>query len=451
MNMKNETMKLMMRMAVVMLIVLAASDTWASQVQLDVALSTPAIMAGEKQTAYLRVAMTGFELKDESERTPVNVAIVLDKSGSMQGDKIRQAREAAIMAIGKLRDNDIVSVVTYDTCINVVVPATKVSDRDRIYKAIRGIQAGGNTALFAGVSKGANEVRKFLSKNRVNRVVLLSDGLANSGPSTPAELGELGRSLGQEGIAVTTIGLGLGYNEDLMTELAQRSDGNHMFAENATDLARAFDNEFGDVLSVVAQEVTVRIQCAQGIRPVRLLGREGDIAGQRVTTTLNQIYSEQMKYVLLEVEVPAGRNNTAKEVATVEVSYANMATKTNDRLKSNISIAFVDSPEEVERRTNKEVMVAAIRQIGMERNEAAMKLRDEGKIEEARDLFTSNSNWLGFNSVRFDSRVLKEDMNTNRASVSNLAPGDWAHNRKVIKAEQYKAKAQQQEFVKGKP
>ena len=451
MNMKTTTMKLMMRTGVVLLLVLAASESWASQVHLDVALGTPAVLAGAKQTAYLRVAMTGFELKDESRRTPVNVAIVLDKSGSMQGEKIRQAREAAIMAIGKLRDDDIVSVVTYDTSINVVVPATKVSDRERVYQAIRGIQAGGNTALFAGVSKGANEVRKFLARNRVNRVVLLSDGLANHGPSTPAELGELGRSLGQEGVAVTTIGLGLGYNEDLMTELAQRSDGNHMFAENATDLARAFDNEFGDVLSVVAQEVTVRIQCAKGIRPVRLLGREGDIAGQRVTTTLNQIYSEQMKYVLLEVEVPAGRRNTAQEIAAVEVSYANMATKTNDRLKSNISIAFVDSPEEVERRTNKEVMVAAIRQIGMERNEEAMQLRDEGKIEEARDLFTSNSAWLGRNSSKFDSRILKEDRWLNQKSSSNLAPGDWAHNRKVIKAEQYKAKNQQQLDPKGKP
>ena len=92
MNMKTTTMKLMMRTGVVLLLVLAASESWASQVHLDVALGTPAVLAGAKQTAYLRVAMTGFELKDESRRTPVNVAIVLDKSGSIQGDKIRQAR-----------------------------------------------------------------------------------------------------------------------------------------------------------------------------------------------------------------------------------------------------------------------------------------------------------------------------------------------------------------------
>ena len=127
------------------------------------------------------------------------------------------------------------------------------------------------------------------------------------------ELGQLGQSLGKEGMSVTTIGLGLGYNEDLMSKLAIKSEGNHYFAENATDLARVFDKELGDVLTVVAQEIVVRIECARGIRPVRALGREADISGQRVTATLNQLYSEQEKYVLIEVEVPAGASGTTRE------------------------------------------------------------------------------------------------------------------------------------------
>jgi len=188
----------------------------AQQVAVDAAMSQSIILAGEKQTAYLRVAMTGFEV-EEADRTPVNVAIVLDKSGSMTGEKIEHAKEAAIMAIRRLRKDDIVSVVVYDTTVNVLVPATKLSNKESIANTIRSIKSGGNTALFAGVSRGANEVRKFLAKNRVNRVILLSDGLANVGPSAPSDLAELGDSLGREGISVTTIGLGLGYNEDLMT------------------------------------------------------------------------------------------------------------------------------------------------------------------------------------------------------------------------------------------
>ncbi len=104
--------------------------------------------------------------------------------------------------------------------------------------------------------KGSSEVRKFINRNRVNRVILISDGIANVGPSSPEALGNLGASLGKEGISVTTIGLEAEYNEDLMTKLAMYSDGNHAFAETPQDLARIFDHEFNDILSVIAQDVT---------------------------------------------------------------------------------------------------------------------------------------------------------------------------------------------------
>ena len=113
----------------------------------------------------------------------------------------------------------------------------------------------------------------------MNRVILLSDGQANVGPKSATELGELGMSLGKEGISVTTIGLGAGYNEDLMANLAGYSDGNHAFVENAEDLVRIFNYEFGDVLSVVAQDLVIRIQLMDGVRPMRLLGRDGEILG----------------------------------------------------------------------------------------------------------------------------------------------------------------------------
>ncbi len=251
----------------------------ASQVKLDVSLGNPTLIAGRKQTTYLKVGLTGFEMSGKAKRTPANIALVIDRSGSMQGEKIQQAKEAARMAVDRLNGDDIVSVIVYDDTVNVLVPATKASDRSTILAGIERIKAGGSTALFAGVSKGAAEVRKFLSRERVNRIILLSDGLANVGPDTPGALGDLGSSLSKEGISVTTLGLGLGYNEDLMMQLAQRSDGNHAFVEHPRDLVKIFNYEFGDVLSVVAQEVLVTIECGEGIRPVKVLGRRADIAG----------------------------------------------------------------------------------------------------------------------------------------------------------------------------
>lgn len=119
----------------------------------------------------------------------MNIAIVLDKARSMQGSKIEEARRGAIEAVKRLGPNDIVSVITYDSTVQVLVPATKLTDKAAVCQKISQIKAGGRTALFAGVSKGAVEVRKFLDKERVNRVVLLSDGKANIGASSPSELG----------------------------------------------------------------------------------------------------------------------------------------------------------------------------------------------------------------------------------------------------------------------
>ncbi len=160
----------------------------AQAVKLDVALARPTmvICTQPKCENHLRIALEGFPLPDPAKRSPVNVAIVIDRSGSMLGDKIQNARRAAIQAIDRLRDDDIVSVVAYDTGVEVLVPATRASDREEIKRRIETIKADGNTALFAGVSKGAAEVRKFRDDKYVNRVILLSDGLANIGPASPS-------------------------------------------------------------------------------------------------------------------------------------------------------------------------------------------------------------------------------------------------------------------------
>ena len=109
-----------------------ASLATAKQVGLDVSMANPLLLAGKKQTAYMKVGLTGFTLEPAGERSPVNVALVIDKSGSMSGDKIRKAREAALMAVDRLGSEDIISVVAYANSVSVLVPATKVSNRTAI-------------------------------------------------------------------------------------------------------------------------------------------------------------------------------------------------------------------------------------------------------------------------------------------------------------------------------
>ncbi len=424
-------------------VVIKMSDTvLAYQIKLDTALATPALLAEQKQKVYLRVSLTGLPLQQQK-RVPINVALVIDKSGSMQGEKITNAKKAAIMAVEHLRPDDIISVITYDHQAEILLPATKASDKELIIQKINNLKAGGSTALYDGMEKAAKEIRKFLDRKRVNRIVLVSDGLANVGPSTPEELGKLGAALGEENISVTTIGLGLAYNEDLMTQLAKKSDGNHSFVEEASDLLAFFEHEFSDILSVVSQEVNVTIICGEGIRPLRVLGRDAKILAQQVFVKLNQLYSEQEKYILLELEVPAHKAGEELMIAGIAVVYRRMDNDKMERMSNMARASFTDSFEIVAEKTNVSVMTAVAEQLAVEKNELAVKLRDEGKIKEAQRVLIENANKLGEEAAKYNSKSLEKLKEMNLDDAKNLEGNKWVKQRKLMRKKQYKSKTQQ--------
>ncbi len=419
----------------VLMLALTAAPSWlpAGQIRLDVSMAQPTLLAEKKQTTFVKVGLTGFRMSSKADRTPVNVSFVLDKSGSMSGTKIAKAKEAANWAVRRLDREDIVSVVVYDSTVNVLVPATKLTDKDAVCQKICEINSGGSTALFAGVSKGAAELRKFIDRNRINRVILLSDGLANIGPQSPSELGELGSALIEEGISVSTMGLGLGYNEDLMVQLAQRSDGNHFFIERAEDLAKVFNFEFDDVLSVVAQEVAITINVGPEVRPVRVLGREAEINGRQVIVQMNQLYQEQEKYVILEVELPPTQAGRTRRIAEVDVTYANMQTKATDRLSSTVGVNFDMSEEVVEAKTNGAVMAECVLQIANEQNKLATALRDKGDVEGARKVLQDNASYLSRNAAMYGSEKLRQRAADNDGQSRLLDEQEWAGSRKRMR------------------
>lgn len=421
----------------------------AEQLKLEVGASYPTMLAGEKQTNYVRIALTGFDTPENEDRPPVNTAIVIDQSGSMQGKKIEQAKKAAIAAVERLRDEDIVSVVLYADSATVLVPATKASDRETIISQIRTVQAKGSTALFAGVSKGAAEVRKFLDKESVNRVILLSDGQANVGPQSPQELERLGTSLVKEGISVSTLGLGLGYNEDLMSRLAVAGSGNHLFVENAENLVGVFQKEFNDLMSVVATDFEIHAKIGEGIRPVRVLNTKADISGQDIYLPLAQLYARQQRYFVVEVEVEPGKNDTTRPMAEVSVEYKNLVSKTTDKLASNIEVRFTNEKPRVAFECDTTTLALCTLQLANEKNIRATALRDAGKILEAKQLLNDNSVRLKALADTYQfapalSKELLRNVELNRAqSVDVEDEKKWVGSRKMMRQEQVKNSVQQ--------
>lgn len=409
----------------------------ADPLTLDVRPTKTVLPADQQTVTHVRIGLSGAPLATVPKRPPLNLALVLDRSGSMAGEKLARAREAAQLAVRSLRDDDIVSVVTYENGVQVLVPATKATARDEICRQIESIHEGGGTALFAGVAKGAEEVRKFLVKDRVNRVLLLSDGLANVGPQTPAELGEFGASLIKEGISVTTVGLGNGYNEDLMTQLAGRSDGRHAFINDAEALVSFFRDEMGAMQSVVAQQLTVTVTCDPGVKPLRVVGRDATVVDGRVTLSLNQLFAGEEKYLILEVQVPSTAAGNARDLVHAEVTGRALADGAAFTARAGTSVRFSGNESDVAASIDKKAMADAVAQLATVENIRAMALRDKGDVEGAKKVLLGNEAYLQKNALELGSDALRKLDAYNRQDRQNLDAADWSAARKQMKDAQY--------------
>jgi Ca-activated chloride channel homolog len=415
----------------------AVSAAAPAAVDLDARLARPLLLAGQKNSAQLRVSLIGREAQagQSQNRPEVNVCIAIDRSGSMAGEKMENARRGALSAVAKLRDGDIVSVVAYDDVVRVVVPAARAVNRTALQAGINALQPGGDTALFAGVVKCATEVRKFASKNRVNRIVLLSDGMANVGPSSPAELGTLGSELAAEGISVATVGLGADYNEDLMAELAVRSDGGHVFVERPADLARFLEQELGAIAAVVARDVEVKIACTAGARPLRVIGRPAQIVGQIVTTSFGKIYGRRQHLFVIELETDAGVAGSSRPLATVEVAYHDLLAHHDSQLRQPIVAQFTARGAEVDKRADPAILSELSILNADLVAERAMKLRDQGDFAAAQQELRQNADQLARDHQQYRDPRLQSKVREAKQQAESLSPksSEWNIQRKQMK------------------
>jgi len=420
----------------------SANDNSKDPISLRIELDRSVLPANKAEKAIVKISLDGLRRERAESRPPVNLVIVLDRSSSMHGDKIVQAKAAAIEALNRLASDDIFSLVTFDSNIETIIPATRVGDGKSLESKIRRIEPRGMTALFGGVTQGASELRKNIEDSRyIHRIILLSDGQANQGPRTPEELGRLGAALVKEGISVTTVGLGLGYDEDLMTRLALRSDGNTYFVEGSSDLPHIFAAELGDVLNIVARRVVMKIEFPSEIRPIRFIGRDGSIEGQYAEVTLNQIYGGQEKYALIEVEVPARKENTECTIVNAKIIFEDPISQKTSTLTAQKNARFSADEETIVKSANHSVQTEYAKNIVATTEEEVIQLVDAGKQEEAAKLMKWNAESLSKIATTYGvSSVLdiSNDLEKNAESIEVVGYGTTAEektqNRKKMKS-----------------
>jgi len=258
------------------------------------------------------------------------------------------------------------------------------------------------------------------------------------GPSLPADFAQLGRELLDDGISVSTIGLGLDYNEDLMLQLARASDGNHAFANAPNDLIQIFDREFDDVLTACAQTVSIDVDAAPGVKLTRALSREGDVQGDHAAFKMNQVYAATEHYILLEFEVEGATPSDVSEFGRVHVSYTVPETGAREAIEVPIRGRFSASADEVTNARDQTVMVAVVEQTARARAQEAVKLRDEGKHTEAAKLFQQNveeiqtvQGTLAQPSKALDG--LQRQYDTFSKTAPAASASQWTIDRKVLR------------------
>lgn len=390
-------------------------------VHLRVELDRPVLAAGRTERAVIKVSLDGTRVGRPEKRAPINLTLVMDRSGSMAGDKIDNAKAAAIEAVRRLAPNDIFSLVIFDHQVETLIPATEVGDCRLIEARIRSIVPRGNTAIYGGVTQGVAELRKHLEDRRYTpRILLLSDGIANTGPSAPDDFARLGKSLSREGISVSTVGVGLDYNEDLMTRLAQKSDGNTYFVSSSRDLPAIFNAELGDVLSVVARRVVVTIEFPSGVRPLSFVGREGSIHWQRAEFELNQLYGGQEKFALVEVEVNSARAGEEREIAKASVVFEEAATQRSVNVTARSSARFTAVEAEVISAANRQVQADYAVNVTAAAKNAAVSLVDSNRRDEAATRFRERNEELRKMAQTYNNKAVSETVSSNAREADRL-------------------------------
>lgn len=269
------------------------------------------------------------EVARRDSRAPLNLALILDRSGSMQGDKLRYVQQAACHVLDMLDERDRIAVVAYDDQVTLLAPSQLISAhmRDALKHTINELHPGGWTDLSGGWLAGCREVADRLTADGIHRALLLTDGLANRGITDIEELTHHARELRRRGVATSTFGVGLDFNEQLLEALAEQGGGHFYYIERPDHIPDVFRRELGELLTVVAREAFLSITIPSGVA-VELLGDlPHERTGARLRIFLGDLCAGERRALYTRVLTPPDMLGTSL-VLRGELGYADLDQRT---------------------------------------------------------------------------------------------------------------------------
>ncbi|HEX8352783.1 MAG TPA: VWA domain-containing protein [Pyrinomonadaceae bacterium] len=298
-------------------------------------------VAGEGREAVLQVGFSTALAGDRNQLPPINLALVIDKSGSMaDADKLSRVKEALLTLVSQLRETDTLSLVVFDSEAQVLMPARAVGDREEIRRLIRGLETGSSTNIHAGLMLGYQEALRSFRRGATNRVVLLTDGIANRGVTDPSQIARDSLSFNDRGVDLSTIGVGLDLNKDLLRQLAKSGRGLFHFVADAQDIDKVFLKEVQSLVSPVASEPNLEVEYGPGLELAQVYGYEPRRREGGVSLKLDNMNQGLTQVVLLRFKVTRRGADSARLPVRVRFSYQDVEQKRPVVKTEEASLAF---------------------------------------------------------------------------------------------------------------
>ncbi|MEP0752162.1 VWA domain-containing protein [Trichocoleus sp. Lan] len=317
-------------------------------------LSQSLIAAATPSTVDLIVSFQAEEeTRNKVPRLPLNLSVVIDRSGSMAGAPLKNAIQAAQRLVEYLTPEDFLSVVIYDDTPETILPHQQVQDKAAIRSLIGKVKAGGCTNLSGGWLMGCDNVKFQQSTERINRVLLLTDGQANVGITDSQVLINTARQQAEQGIITTTLGFGTYFNEDLLIGMANAAGGNFYFIQSPDDATDVFRIELESLTSVVAQNLMVTLQPSDSVKITGILNNyRSNPIGNNLEVFCGDVYEVENKQLAVELSIPPQTNIGVTNIVTIAYKYQAVVDGSiqqfTDEIPISITVADAESASNVQ-------------------------------------------------------------------------------------------------------
>ncbi|MEE4608218.1 MAG: VWA domain-containing protein [Desulfobacteraceae bacterium] len=335
-----------------------------------------------KVAAALSLTAAALPMLGDPPQQATDLVIVLDRSGSMEGRKLSDARQAVLRLLDRLAPDDRLALVSYANGVqtHLALLPMNPSNRYQAAAAVEALSAGGGTNLGAGLEQGIQLLLHAPAGHRQRRIILISDGLANQGVTDPEALGRMASAAVENRFSISTVGVGLDFNEVLMTAIADRGAGHYHFLEDPGVFARVFETELQATRQVAAADVAVRLTLSPGVRLVDAGGYPIAVDGGEATIHPGDLLSGQERTIFLTFQVAT---ETPRQIALgrVQVQYRQRDDIFSLAAPEPLTVACVTDPTAVTASIKKDAWADQVVQEEFSRlkEEVAADIRDGDK------------------------------------------------------------------------